>query len=692
MFRSSILLFALLLLWSTRLCAVPARPTPMRSIQPDGSVVWIRMQGDERFHYVQTLDGHVLENDAEGYWTYAQMDQDGNLIASDLRLSRAREFSKEDLKHAVTTKSLGMLRRKQGLFPKSVSGKQRKNFKAHPSRGAIRSLVILVNFSDKFFTTAAPKQVFERMLNEKAYAANGATGSVRDYFRDASMGAFLPEFDVFGPYTLPKNRAFYGKNVDGADANPEQMVVDACNLAFSNGVNFSNYDGNGDAFVDNVFVIYAGENEADGGASDAIWPHKSELSSESHYAGLSVYDYACSSELMMKNETAEWTLCGIGTFVHEFGHVLGLPDFYSTDINTIHHTLSYWSVMDLGYSLNNTHTPPSYSAYERFYLNWIAPLTIDNAATFVLDTLTTTNTTYLISRSGKHNMDGRDPKPEQFFLLENRQARAWDRFLPGHGMLLTRIHYNEKDWSDNTVNNNPLSMGVDLLEADGKASNRNLSGDPFPGMRGITSCSLKLRDGTPIQKTLGDIEERAGKIYFSFKPQKRPEALPARDVTAYSFTASWTSSSDVSGFYLSVYRIPASSDTVFVLKDLPLRDTLFFVSDLSEKQLYAYKVKAFWRDKSQDTETVSEYSNEIKVKLPDLPPLVDKKLWSIRNTDGSVTCYIPFTNIPLYIYDLNGQLIREIHTKNNVIRIDDLPRNRIYILKSGDRRTKLAFY
>lgn len=43
--------------------AVPAKPTPIKFTQPDGSAVTVQLRGDERHHWYQTLDGYVLVNE-----------------------------------------------------------------------------------------------------------------------------------------------------------------------------------------------------------------------------------------------------------------------------------------------------------------------------------------------------------------------------------------------------------------------------------------------------------------------------------------------------------------------------------------------------------------------------------------------------------------------------------------------------
>ena len=92
--------------------------------------------------------------------------------------------------------------------------------------------------------------------------------------------------------------------------------------------------------------------------------------------GKTIFDYACTSEL---NGYSGSSMCGIGTFCHEFGHVLGLPDYYHTTSTTYKATLEDWSIMDAGGYNNFGRTPPTYSVYDRFYLGWLTPEQINTA-------------------------------------------------------------------------------------------------------------------------------------------------------------------------------------------------------------------------------------------------------------------------------------------------------------------------
>ena len=513
--------------------SIPASPHPITVVQPDGSELVIRLRGDEFFNYRTTEDGYLLTKNKEGIFQYAELDSNRKIISTGVRARNVstRTATEKNLLQRLTPYP-DFSRENQASRMARVSQDETVQQRVFPSTGSPKSIVILVNFSDVSFVTPNPQVAFTNMLNQQGYSANGATGSARDYFIDSSNGVFNPDFVVVGPFTLPQNRVFYGGNDDsGNDKNPRQMVIDACKIAADNGVDFSIYDTDKDGRVDNVYIFYAGHNEAEGATADAVWPHRWVLNTNVTHNGARIYDYACSSEL--RGSTGS-TMAGIGTFAHEFGHVLGLVDYYPTN-GEKHHTLSYWNIMDAGAYSNQGRTPPSYSAYDRFYLNWLVPTELKSPQDVSLASLTSSNKAYIITQNGNHNMNGKSPSPVEFFTLENRQRTGWDTYLPASGLLVTRIYYNETAWRNNEPNNIATAMGVDIIEADGIASGNTLSGDPFPGSTNVTVYDPTLRNGTVIGKKLTQIKNESGVVTFKFMGGgDAPIILVEKDLTLFS--------------------------------------------------------------------------------------------------------------------------------------------------------------
>ena len=475
--------------------AVPARRGGLVVTQPDGSELTVYQHGDEHFHWMTNKQGEWLKVDIDGFY----------------RVTEALSAEQIEAKRMAAPKRVTMA--------------------AYPLNIAPRGLVILVNFTDVAFETS--KAELDSMLIGKnytrdySYTYRGKTyrvtsnGSARQYFEDVSFGQYNPHFDVVGPVTISKEHSYYGQNNSkGRDSKPEYMIEEACKLADTEcNVDFSQYDNDGDGYVDFVFVIYAGYGEADGGGANTIWPHAWNLYQAAgrmcKVDGKIIDLYACGNE--MDNYTKHHT--GIGTFCHEFSHVLGLPDLYETTGYGTHKTMGQWSILDYGPYNNDGNTPPAYSAYERFFMGWLTPRLITEPENITLAELNDSQEALLISSSDQHNLIGNDPDPTTFYLLENRQQTGWDEYLPGHGLMLTKIQYNYKKWYDNTVNNTAKSMGVDLIEADGKAPDYD-DARPSNGYMG------KAKDLFPAGATaytlitdhaIEEITEENGVIAFKYK-------------------------------------------------------------------------------------------------------------------------------------------------------------------------------
>ncbi len=431
--------------------AVPARRGPIIRTTEDGTEKVVYLHGNEWFHYM---------TDAEGQWL------------NEKTLMPLTDEQREARLNA-------------GIARKARRIEQQKNVGGELNL-APRGLIILVNFTDKKFKTEHCD--IQNMINGEHFTQHfkykygrdsitvDAYGSARKYFECQSDSQYLPQFDVVGPIELDHDMAYYGGNdSNGDDKNVGAMIKEACVKADQQlNINFKQYDNNEDGDLDFVYVIYAGYGEADGGNANTIWPHNWDLT----YWGvrcevdkLMVHNYACSNEMDYISRHS----AGIGTFCHEFSHVLGLPDLYATNDNATHKTMGAWDILDYGPYNNSGFTPPGYSAYERFYMGWLTPrLLTEPASEIWLGVLSETNDAILICDSATHNLIGVNPHPATFYMLENRQNQwNWDLYLPGNGLLITKIQYSESKWSNNTVNNNSRSMGVDIIEADGSAPSYN---------------------------------------------------------------------------------------------------------------------------------------------------------------------------------------------------------------------------
>ena len=447
---------------SSQLMAIPADTTMKSKRQSDNRLLDYYLIGDEFLNFGRTLDGYTLLLNENGDYCYAYHDVNGNLLPSTHLAANQNLRTKTEQEFLLTIN-------KRLTFSQTQITEKRQPFQKietnYPTTGNNNLLIILVSFADRAFTYT--REDFDSLASQPGYSRNGATGSVKDYYYDVSFGQLELNPTVVGPYTLSQPMAYYGATGPSfSDVNPKEMVSEACALADSE-IDFSQFDMNNDGIVDAVHVIFAGAGEASTGETDAIWPHRWNFypsdSFNITFDGVSLKDYSCSAEKMGSG------MDGIGTICHEFGHVLGLPDLYDTDyagsggqataINT-------WSIMASGSYNNYSNTPASFTAYEKYRLNWLQLDTLEVAGEYVLPPLMDSNKAYIIT----------SPYEDEFFIFENRNQSSWDTYVPNSGGLIFHV----KQEGDYNINCDPNYQKYDIEEADRNDDDNTLATDVFP--------------------------------------------------------------------------------------------------------------------------------------------------------------------------------------------------------------------
>ena len=314
-----------------------------------------------------------------------------------------------------------------------------------------RQLVVLVEFSDTKFKPEHNLEFYDNLFNhftddlhegEERYGR----GSVADYFRDQSHGKLNLQFDIVGPYQVSATaQSQFGYKETETEEASTMMVND------QPGRDFHPYDWDGDGSVDQILYIYAGP---------------SSLLDEwgyllpSTYTGISVMTPDELSIAQASTSAEYWSTVrtfnsGIGTICHEFSHCLGLPDLYPTNGST-DYVVDDWALMDGGNYINYGWCPPNYGPLEQMQMGWIEPIELTSSTSVRdLKPIAEGGNAYLI----RHTAD-------EYYLLENRQQRGWDFGLPGKGLVVWHVCYDEDKWMRNSVNNSISQLGLQLVHAD----------------------------------------------------------------------------------------------------------------------------------------------------------------------------------------------------------------------------------
>ena len=470
-------LLMLLLSCALAAMAVPAKPGWHTLNQSDGTTLTVQAVGNAFNHALLTSDGLMVALGDDGDFYYKSS-------LTGLTTVRAHEVNDRNATEVAFVEAqrthLTMPHKEfKPLHGKSAFGVGGSNADADvPAQGNRKVPIILVEYQDKRFKNTR-EQIIQAMLT-------GNT-SVQQYFKDQSNGKYDPDFEVFGIYTLSQNRQYYGgNNSSGDDKGLGSMVTEACQLAAADGVSFNRFDTNSDNYCDVVIVIYAGVGEAQASYSvpNSIWPCNWNLQSASYYgmggngafrpSGSNVYvnNFAVFNEVHGSNDNGS-TIDGIGTFCHEFGHCLGLPDFYDTNYGG-HYGMGSWDIMDTGCYADDTYTPIGYSAYEKNFMGWI-DYVIPNPGTY-----------YTLPIWNQKNEDTdkalflqSDINGNEFFVIENRRQQGWDRYLPAQGLLIHHITYSASRWTQNTPNNQNIQL-ITIMPADNSLNTNSESGDTWP--------------------------------------------------------------------------------------------------------------------------------------------------------------------------------------------------------------------
>ena len=478
-------------LFAFEAAGVRSVPYPVKVFQPDGSFLMLKINGDESFSYKTTLEGHIVAQGTDGYYYYADFNS-GTLNISTRRVDSSPIGGYAKSIPPITYQT------KRHIVSESFKSFLAPDVATRAVR-TIRTVVIPVQFSDLKFTTQSIRSRLFNLFNQINYSEDGATGSVREYFRDNLGESYELTFEIIDPVTLPNGYRYYGEHTPtSSDSNVKEMVEQACTMV-DNKVNFANFDADGDGVVDNVFIIFAGYNEAEGGGDATIWPQSWNISSsELYFDGKKISNFSCYSEF---SGSSGGNFAGIGSICHEYCHMLGLLDMYDVNGETEGYTpllLGPLSIMDSGNYNNGGKTPPYLTVFEREMLGAVYPSRLYGTTSIELLPVYQEIKAYIIPAYSNG----------EYFYLEYRDGTGWDAHIGGEGLVVYHIDKSYRSacsmsarmrWSNNAVNgcaSHPCARPI--------ASSGNSYSDVsilfFPGKNNVThihsSQSFPLLDWT----------------------------------------------------------------------------------------------------------------------------------------------------------------------------------------------------
>ena len=320
----------------------------------------------------------------------------------------------------------------------------------NPYVGDRHQLVVLASFQDRGFKEDrdATLTTWDKIFNATNYDEDMYAGSVHDYFMAQSYGQFNLTFDLVF-VDLPDGCIKYKSNSND-DENSQYMVDDIVDVLQTQDIDWSLYDWDGDAFVDQLLIIYAGEGMNATREKNTIWPHQWWLSQHLNLETENINDYR--SFRTVNNGDKEYYIdcyccvqervnysnikSSFGTICHEYSHCFGFPDFYYGSGTQV---LGEWDLMDNGNYNGSGFHPCNYSAHERMLMGWLTPVELTDPTSITdMPALCDEPQSYIIRNDAVEN---------EYYIIENRQQRGWDMLLPGNGILVFHIDYDKNIWT-----------------------------------------------------------------------------------------------------------------------------------------------------------------------------------------------------------------------------------------------------
>jgi hypothetical protein len=187
-----------------------------------------------------------------------------------------------------------------------------------PSTGTLKAFALLIAFSDTPPVNSA--SYMAARLSGIGTPAEFPYESLRNYYLRSSYNQLDIQVDVLGWYTAPYPRSRVAQN----DAGRTALIREAITYYANQGWDFSQYDNDGDNRIDDMMVFWSGP---DTGWGSFWWD----------YTGYGSFGWSP----LLGGKTLYWYSWGweskpVGhaftpnNAIHETGHILGLPDYYTT--------------------------------------------------------------------------------------------------------------------------------------------------------------------------------------------------------------------------------------------------------------------------------------------------------------------------------------------------------------------------
>ena len=380
-----------------------------------------------------------------------------------------------------------------------------------PSTGSPAVLVIPVEFSDS--KASSKGYTTDKLVN--AFGKGGVTDyySVYDYYYISSYGQlelditvldywFCPQYD--STYYYNATYDYYGDEI----AIGDQLVLDEALAYLAGTMDLSQFDSDNNGIIDSVVLI----NTLDIGEEDFYWAYRywniytDDEGYYYEYDGVSANDYLWASyEFLYESYDAagntvydDTSVMNTYTYIHEFGHILGLDDYYDTAY--IGEPMSGCDMMD---GMTGDH-----NAYSKFNLGWLTTsrlVVTDSSVTLTLEDFSKNGDTIILA----NNWDEKLGAYQEYYVIvyyTNNGLNAGDEYgyFSRDGIVVYHINsslYKEEMdgeiyydvYNNNTDGSDQYGTEDNLIEfiKSGEGNFTYVEGDTLPAVTDDNGDALK---------------------------------------------------------------------------------------------------------------------------------------------------------------------------------------------------------
>lgn len=657
------MLFGMITGMVNTLKAVPANPLPVEVEQPNGEKITVSIKGDEFINWIESLDGYTLMYDDNKTLVYATLNEKGNLVPSSIVASDINKRSSEELKAIadIPKKLFYSEAQQEALLQVWQIADQAKSAPApKATTGKAKAICAIIQFPDKELTYSQDE--FYQLMNQVGYNKGGQKGSVRDYYFENSYGQLELEVTVAGPYTSNFNHSYY-------ENRASELVIEAARKAFKEeDINPEDYDNDKNYYIDTFHLIFAGYGaESTGEGIGNIWSHKSSFS-QITFGNVFLNTYSCSPELRGASGT---NLTYIGVICHELCHVFGAPDFYDTNYATggSYDGTGSWDLMANG-SWNGGGAVPSHiNMYQKIDFGWVdAKELVESEAIMDMPNSAENPVAYIVKTT----------KPNDYYVLENRQKVGYDAYVPGTGLLIYHVNILSSHIKNNNPNNThpqrvyPVHAGAtyDIPSASKSSYNVNSARTPFGEYSKKTAFSSTSKPqmftwngsaGLAVEdKPISDIREDNKMISFLFGDAKYPFVIELKvGVKNDQVAIRWSHEEPATPIkHYKVFR--NGKHIIDTNEDM-------YVEIVSQIGTYVYGVCAVFEDDSESD--VVEITAEVTVaSISDNMASTFSIYPNPVNSDSEFIINLGESNkqTEIYVFDLSGRLMFSQTTNDQV--------------------------